>query len=100
MQRKDMTISIRMTESELKTLKRKARKSKMAASEYVRAMLIHSDDLNITMVDMEPLEKLAFELQRQGVNLNELTHRLNTHGKDAYNESSVSKLLERRVSSF
>lgn len=95
MQRKDKAVLIKMSESERKTLKRKAKKLGMTVSEYVRTALIHSDNLNITMIDITPLEKVAPELQKQGVNLNQLMKFLNTYGADAYNADETLRVLTR-----
>lgn len=95
MQRKDKAVLIKMSESERKTLKRKAKKLGMTVSEYVRTALIHSDNLNITMIDITPLEKVATELQKQGVNLNQLMKFLNTYGADVYNADETLRALTR-----
>lgn len=95
MQRKDKAVLIKMSENERKTLKRKAKKLGMTVSEYVRTALIHSDNLNITMIDITPLEKVATELQKQGVNLNQLMKFLNTYGADAYNADETLRVLTR-----
>ena len=46
--------------------------------------------LNITMIDVGPIEKIATELHKQGVNLNQLMKFLNTYGIDAYNAEEQS----------
>ena len=65
----------------------------MTVSEYVRTTLIHSDNLNITMIDVGPIEKIATELHKQGVNLNQLMKFLNTYGIDAYNAEETFRVL-------
>lgn len=95
MRNKDKAVLVWMTERERNTLKRKAAKLGMTVSEYVRTALIHSDNLNITMIDTTPLEKLETELQKQGVNLNQLMKFLNTYGVDAYNADETFRILTR-----
>ena len=72
MSRKERSILIRVTDKEREIIKRKAAKLGMTVSEYVRTALIHTDNLNITMIDVRPIEKIATELHKQGVNLNQL----------------------------
>lgn len=72
----------------------------MTVSEYVRTALIHSDNLNVTMIDVEPVEKIATELHKQGVNLNQLMKFLNTYGVDAYNAEETFRVLTREGDMF
>lgn len=80
MSKRDIWLKVRVTDRERETIKRKAAKLGMTVSEYVRTTLIHSDNLNITMIDVSPIEKIASELHKQGVNLNQLMKFLNTSG--------------------
>lgn len=93
MENRRIWLKVRVTEKERKTIKRKAAKLGMTVSEYVRTALIHSDNLNINMIDTTPLEKLETELQKQGVNLNQLMKFLNTYGVDAYNADETFRIL-------
>lgn len=95
MSRKERSILIRVTDKEREIIKRKAAKLGMTVSEYVRTTLIHSDNLNITMIDVSPIEKIASELHKQGVNLNQLMKFLNTYGADAYNADETFRVLTR-----
>lgn len=95
MENRRIWLKVRVTDKERKTIKRKAAKLGMTVSEYVRTALIHSDNLNITMIDTTPLEKLETELQKQGVNLNQLMKFLNTYGVDAYNADETFRILTR-----
>lgn len=72
----------------------------MTVSEYVRTALIHSDNLNVTMIDVEPVEKIATELHKQGVNLNQLMKFLNTYDVDAYNAEETFRVLTREGDMF
>jgi hypothetical protein len=91
--KKEKNILIRVTDKEREIIKRKAARLGMTVSEYVRTTLIHSDNLNITMIDVGPIEKIATELHKQGVNLNQLMKFLNTYGIDAYNAEETFRVL-------
>lgn len=93
MSKKERNILIRVTDKEREIIKRKAAKLGMTVSEYVRTALIHSDNLNVTMIDVEPIEKIATELHKQGVNLNQLMKFLNTYGVDVYNAEETFRVL-------
>ena len=93
MSKKEKNILIRVTDKEREIIKRKAARLGMTVSEYVRTTLIHSDNLNITMIDVGPIEKIATELHKQGVNLNQLMKYLNTYGIDAYNAEETFRVL-------
>lgn len=93
MSKKEKNILIRVTDKEREIIKRKAARLGMTVSEYVRTTLIHSDNLNITMIDVGPIEKIVTELHKQGVNLNQLMKFLNTYGIDAYNAEETFRVL-------
>lgn len=52
------------------------------------------------MIDVEPVEKIATELHKQGVNLNQLMKFLNTYGVDAYNAEETFRVLTREGDMF
>lgn len=56
--------------------------------------------LGIVTVDTTPLEKLCYELTKQGVNLNQLMKFLNSYGVDAYNAQETSRMLAREGDAF
>lgn len=93
MSKKEKNILIRVTDKEREIIKRKAARLGMTVSEYVRTTLIHSDNLNVTMIDVGPIEEIATELHKQGVNLNQLMKFLNTYGIDAYNAEETFRVL-------
>ena len=72
----------------------------MTVSDYVRTALIHSDNLNVTMIDVGPIEEIATELHKQGVNLNQLMKFLNTYGVDVYNAEETFRVLTREGDIF
>lgn len=100
MSKKERNILIRVTGKEREIIKRKAAKLGMTVSEYVRTALIHSDNLNVTMIDVGPIEEIATELHKQGVNLNQLMKFLNTYGADAYNAEETFRILTREGDMF
>ncbi len=100
MSKKEKNILIRVTDKEREIIKRKAARLGMTVSEYVRTALVHSDNLNVTMIDVEPVEKIATELHKQGVNLNQLMKFLNTYGVDAYNAEETFRVLTREGDMF
>lgn len=100
MQRKDKGIFIKVSESERRMLKRKAKKYGMTVSEFVRSYLIHSDNLSINVIDTGPIRKMVFEIHKHGVNLNQLMKFCNTYGLDAFNESQVIPVLEAEQAVF
>lgn len=100
MSNRDIWLKVRVTNKEREIIKRKAAKLGMTVSEYVRTTLIHSDNLNITMIDVSPIEKIASELHKQGVNLNQLMKFLNTYGADAYNADETFRVLTREGDMF
>lgn len=97
---REIWLKVRVTDKEREIIKRKAAKLGMTVSEYVRTALIHSDNLNITMIDISPVEKIAAELHKQGVNLNQLMRFLNTYGVDAYNADETLRVLTREGDMF
>lgn len=93
-------IKLYLTERERNTLKRKAKKMGMTVSAYIRFAALESANLQITVIDTTPLEKLGYELTKQGVNLNQLMKFLNTYGVDAYNEEEAKRMLSLEGEAF
>lgn len=93
-------IKLYLTERERNTLKRKAKKMGMTVSAYIRFAALESDNLQITVINTTPLEKLGYELTKQGVNLNQLMKFLNTYGADAYNEEEAKRMLSLEGEAF
>ena len=97
---RDIWLKVRVTNKEREIIKRKAAKFGMTVSDYVRTALIHSDNLNVTMIDVGPIEEIATELHKQGVNLNQLMKFLNTYGVDVYNAEETYRVLTREGDMF
>lgn len=100
MEKRDKVIRSRVTSSEREMLRRKAKKMKMTISDYIRFAAIEADNLNVVTIDTTPLERLGYELTKQGVNLNQLMKFLNSYGVDAYNAQETSRMLAREGDAF
>lgn len=91
---RESNILIRVSEKEKKILKRKARKSGVSVSEFIRATSIHSDDSQIRLIDVKPLRQFVFELTKQGANLNQFMKFLHTYGIERVSARHIKELLE------
>lgn len=100
MARKETAVLIRLTDREKKLLKKKAARYGMTVSGYARTLLIHSDDASIRVIDTEPLKKAAYELAKQGTNLNQFMKFLNTYGVKAFDQEEAKLVLQKEVSAF
>lgn len=95
MNRKEERIELRLSKHEKNLLLRKAQKSGMTVSDYVRQSLIHSRDGTINIIDTTPLRDAVFELTKQGVNLNQFMKFLNTYGVKAFDAERAKQVLSR-----
>ena len=95
MNRKEERIELRLSKHEKNLLLRKAQKSGMTVSDYVRQSLIHSRDGTINVIDTTPLRDAVFELTKQGVNLNQFMKFLNTYGVKAFDAERAEQVLSR-----
>ena len=95
MNRKEERIELRLSKHEKDLLLRKAQKSGMTVSDYVRQSLIHSRDGTINVIDTTPLRDAVFELTKQGVNLNQFMKFLNTYGVKAFDAERAEQVLSR-----
>lgn len=95
MNRKEERIELRLSKHEKNLLLRKAQKSDMTVSDYVRQSLIHSRDGTINVIDTTPLRDAVFELTKQGVNLNQFMKFLNTYGVKAFDAERAKQVLSR-----
>ncbi|KIS05191.1 Ribbon-helix-helix protein, copG family [Streptococcus equi subsp. zooepidemicus Sz12is] len=91
---RESNILIRVSEKEKKILERKARKSGVSVSEFIRATTIHSDDSQIRLIDVKPLRQFLFELTKQGTNLNQFMKFLHTYGIERLSARHIKELLE------
>ncbi len=100
MRKRTERVFIRVTPEERKILQRKASAAGLSVSDYVRLSLIHSDDCTINVIDIEPLRKVMFELAKQGVNLNQFMHFLNTYKQDGFDAGRAETVLEKERKLF
>lgn len=94
MEQRNKYLKIRVSEKEKKILERKARKSGVSVSEFIRATSIHSDDSQIRIIDVKPLRDFLFELTKQGTNLNQFMKFLHTYGIERISARHIKELLE------
>ena len=94
MSSRESNILIRVSEKEKQILKRKASKSDMSVSEFIRATAVYSDDSQIRVIDLNPLRQFLFELGKQGTNLNQFMKFLHTYGIERISARHVKELLE------
>ncbi|GAB6701104.1 hypothetical protein BOVMAS03_09790 [Streptococcus uberis] len=94
MEQRNKYLKIRVSEKEKKILERKARKSGVTVSEFIRATSIHSDDSQIRLIDVKPLRQFVFELTKQGTNLNQFMKFLHTYGIERISARHIKELLE------
>ena len=90
-------ILIRVTGDEKKILERKARKSGVSVSEFIRATAIYSDDKQINIIDLKPFRQFVFELTKQGTNLNQYMKFLNTHQLSHFRIREARAVLDEEV---
>ena len=70
---RNRAITIRLTEKELENLNKKISKSKMSKQKFFEKLI---DEKEILVI--EDLPKLILELNRIGINLNQLTKKVNS----------------------
>lgn len=71
----------RASPDEKKELQRLAAANHMTTSGFLRWVAhTHANKENV-MIDIAPLEKIQLELRREGNNLNQLAHFMNTHSR-------------------
>ena len=73
---RNRAITIRLTEKELENLNQKIAKSKMSKQKFFEKLI---DEKEILVI--EDLPKLILELNRIGINLNQLTKKINSEEK-------------------
>lgn len=68
---------VRLTESELKILETRIKKSRLSKEAYMRRACL--EDGAITVVDPELLKKIYAEINRLGNNINQIAHLANAN---------------------
>ena len=100
MESKTERVYIRMTPKEKQRLMKRAERYNMTASEFARALLVHSEDGFIHIVDVEPLRQTLRELVKHGTNLNQLMKFLNMNGASSYDSDRAQQTLRKETETF
>lgn len=90
-------INVRLTAYEHNRLRILAASAGMSMSEYIRQTAVYSKPPSPIEIDLDELVHFNFELRKQGANLNQLMHFLNTYGGVAYDAEQVRRLLDRML---
>lgn len=96
---KQHVTCFRVTDSEQRLLRKKAKRAGLSVSEYVRNAAVYGDR-PITVIDTKPLVRLNWELTKHGTNLNQMMKFLNTYGEKAYDTDEVSRVLDKEMDAF
>ena len=99
MRNREVQIKFYATEKERESIRRNAKRAGMKMGVYARAVLT-SDDVSIKVIDTEPLKKAAYELAKQGTNLNQFMKFLNTYGIKVFDAGEAQRVLAREVETF
>lgn len=87
---RDISIHLRLSETELKRIKDRMAYCKMdSISAYLRRMAV---DGCILVVDHSDIKKYIYELNRIGNNINQIAHQVN--GTGSVQESQIKELQE------
>lgn len=89
--KKEKRITIRLTEDEYEKIKRKAEKINVSVSEYVRNFLSKKE---VKIVDKTSLRELIYQLQRIGVNINQMVKKVNLNHSDIELKKEIEELEE------
>ncbi len=92
-------VNIRLKDRmEKELLRSHAYANGMSVSEWIRARCVYASDTVMPVIDSSPLSKTLWELNKHGVNLNQLMKFLHVHGLEGYTASDVRQVLaEERV---
>ena len=88
-------INVRLTAYEHNRLRILAASAGLSMSEYIRQTAVYGKPPSPIEIDLDEL--VHFELRKQGANLNQLMHFLNTYGGVAYDAEQVRRLLDRML---
>ena len=80
----DVRKNFRLTAKEAAKLSAFAAEAEVTESEYVRALI--ADPGHVFTAERDVLGRMLRELKRQGVNLNQIAHRVNMIGENSDNE--------------
>lgn len=72
-------LSLRLTEKEKEEIREKAEQLGLSVSDYVRSVLISSKSIRRkSRVDCEAIKQLVYEINKIGVNLNQIAKEVNS----------------------
>lgn len=89
----------RITDSEQRLLRKKAKRAELSVSGCVRSAAVYGDR-PITVIDIKPLVRLNWELTKHGTNLNQMMKFLNTYGERVCDADEVACVLDREMDAF
>lgn len=89
----------RITDSEQRLLRKKAKRAELSVSGCVRSAAVYGDR-PITVIDIKPLVRLNWELTKHGTNLNQMMKFLNTYGERVCDADEVARVLGREMDAF
>ena len=72
-------LCVRLNFDELKEITLVARTLNLKPSTYLRFLALNTSQSQFITLDVAPLKKANFELAKQGNNLNQIAHFMNTH---------------------
>lgn len=99
MENKKHVTCFRITDSEQRLLRKKAKRAGLSVSGYVRSATVYGDR-PITVIDIKPLVRLNWELTKHGTNLNQMMKFLNTYGERVCDADEVARVLDREMDAF
>lgn len=83
---KNQRIEIRLSKSDKKLIERMAKKMKISNSELIRYAINSVNQRESFEVDVSPLRATAYEMRKQGTNLNQLLYYFNSHSRECTRE--------------
>lgn len=99
MENKKHVTCFRITDSEQRLLRKKAKRAELSVSGCVRSAAVYGDR-PITVIDIKPLVRLNWELTKHGTNLNQMMKFLNTYGERVCDADEVARVLDREMDAF
>ena len=72
-------LSLRLTEEEKEKIREKAEQASLSISDYARAVLLSTKNIRRKQkMDCEAIKRLVYEINKIGVNLNQIARKINT----------------------
>lgn len=94
MKSKNSWLTIRLSQSDFKTIKQKARDANLSVSEYVRSKCTSDPTGSCIIVDRQLLSDILVAIKREGNNLNQLTRHVHSRSIDANTAQSLNNSLQ------